>query len=155
MLSSSTLIPLLIGLAAALPSLTKRQSTTTTPYQIRGVEDPIFHLYLQGLAGSPGTPVMGPEATGEFFIIDETIQSQNTSLYLNIGTSATSYLPLTLDATANTTVWGLEGDTIITEQSSSYGRRMHSFLLSLALTPEHFLEDSGRRIGYDKSDRFH
>lgn len=66
---------------------------------------------------------MGPEATGEYFAIGSTIQSQNTSLYLNIGTSAASYLPLTFDATANTTAWGLEGDTIITEQSSSYGRR--------------------------------
>jgi hypothetical protein len=101
-------------------SITERQ---TKPYQIRGVQDPIYHLYLQGLPSAPGTPAMGPEATGEYFVISSTIQSQNTSLYLNIGTSTASYLPLTFDVMANTTAWGLEGDTIITEQSSSYGRR--------------------------------
>jgi hypothetical protein len=123
-----SLLPLLfcLGLTTGLPSLNPRQ-TSTTPYQIRGVEDPIFHLYLQSLPSDAGTPVMGPEATGEFFIINESIQSQNSSLYLNIGTSTASYLPLTLDATSNTTAWGLEGDTIITTQTSSYGRRMLYF----------------------------
>jgi hypothetical protein len=125
MLSSSPLILLsfsALGVAHPSPPLTSHQSTTTA-YQIRGVDDPIFHLYLQGLPGAPGTPVMGPEATGEYFTIDSTIQSQTTSLYLNIGTNTASYLPLTFDATPNTTAWGLEGDTIITETSSSYGRR--------------------------------
>jgi hypothetical protein len=44
-------------------------------------------------------------------------------MYLNIGTSTTSYLPLSFNSTASTTAWGLEGDTIITESTSSYGRR--------------------------------
>lgn len=116
---------ILLSLTTAIPSpspaLTPRQ--TTKPYQIRGVSDPIFHLYLQSRPSSPSTPVMGPEATGEFFTIGSTIQSQNSSLFLNIGTGTASYLPLSLDATANTTAWGLEGDTIITEGTSSYGRR--------------------------------
>jgi hypothetical protein len=67
--------------------------------------------------------VMGPVATSEYFVIGDTIQSTNTSMYLNIGTSTTSYLPLSFNSTASTTAWGLEGDTIITESTSSYGRR--------------------------------
>lgn len=119
---SSLLLLSLATLGAAHPAtpVTERQ---TSVYQIRGVVSPIFHLYLQGQPGAAGTPVMGPEATGEFFAVGSTIQSQNTSLYLNIGTNTASYLPLTFDATARTTAWGLEGDTIITKQSSSYGRR--------------------------------
>jgi hypothetical protein len=66
---------------------------------------------------------MGPEASGEYFLIDSTIQSVNTSLFLNIGTSSTSYLQLFFHATANTTAWGLDGDTIVTESTSTYGRR--------------------------------
>ncbi|KFX93677.1 hypothetical protein V490_04746 [Pseudogymnoascus sp. VKM F-3557] len=110
--------------AAAVPldiagDIVERQ---TKPYQIRGVQDPIFHLYLQSLPGD-GSPVMGPEATSEYFTIGDTIQSSNTSLYLNIGEASTSYLPLSFDATATTTAWGLEGDTIITTNGSPYGRR--------------------------------
>lgn len=110
--------------AAAVPldvsnDIAERQ---TKPYQIRGVQDPIYHLYLQSLPGD-GTPVMGPEAMSEYFTIGNTIQSTNTSLYLNIGEASTSYLPLTFDATATTTAWGLEGDTIITTNGSPYGRR--------------------------------
>jgi len=66
---------------------------------------------------------MGPEAAGELFTIGSTIKSQTTNLYLNIGTGSSSYLPLSLDATATTTAWGLEGDTIITANGSKYGRR--------------------------------
>lgn len=66
---------------------------------------------------------MGPEAASEYFVIGDTIQSTNTSMYLNIGESTTSYLPLSFGATANTTAWGLEGDTIITTTGSTYGRR--------------------------------
>ncbi|OBT98597.2 hypothetical protein VE01_03597 [Pseudogymnoascus verrucosus] len=112
--------------AAAVPldvsnDIAERQ---TKPYQIRGVQDPIYHLYLQSLPGD-GTPVMGPEATSEYFTIGNTIQSTNTSLYLNIGEASTSYLPLTFDATATTTAWGLEGDTIITTNGSPYGRQLN------------------------------
>jgi hypothetical protein len=67
--------------------------------------------------------VLGPAATSEYFNIAGSIQSTNTSLYLNIGSDSTSYKTLTFDKTASTTGWGLEGDTIITTQTSSYGRR--------------------------------
>jgi hypothetical protein len=52
-------------------------------------------------------------------------------MYLNIGTSSTSYLPLYFNSTASTTAWGLEGDTIITESGSSYGRQLN-FLVCAA-----------------------
>lgn len=116
-----SLVALAVGVPLDSPNdIAKRQ---TTSYQIRGVQDPIYHLYLQSLPGNASTPVMGPEATSEYFTIGETIQSTNTSLYLNIGEASTSYLPLSLDTTATTTAWGLEGDTIITTTGSSYGRR--------------------------------
>ncbi|TAQ83829.1 hypothetical protein B7494_g7847 [Chlorociboria aeruginascens] len=135
----SILLLTLVSLTISLPTdLTHRQ---TKPYQIRGVSDPIYHLYLQSLPGnrqSPpliiphsilttpeSTPVLGPESTSEYYTISDTIQSTNTSLYLNIGNSTTSYLPLTLDTTASTTAWGLEGDTIITTTGSSYGRQLN------------------------------
>lgn len=67
--------------------------------------------------------VLGPAATSEYFNIAGSIQSTNSSLYINIGGDSTSYKTLTFDKTATTTGWGLEGDTIITTQTSSYGRR--------------------------------
>lgn len=67
--------------------------------------------------------VLGPEASSEYFNIDGSIQSTNTSMYLNIGDDSTSYKTLTFEESSSTTAWGLEGDTIITTQSSSYGRR--------------------------------
>jgi hypothetical protein len=116
------LLPLL-ALASALPTTTV-QEAASKPYQLRGVQAPIFHLYLQSLPSDKGTPVMGPEASSEYFNIGSTIQSLNSSLYLNIGpSSGKSYLPLSLDKTSNTTAWGLEGDTVITTTASSYGRR--------------------------------
>jgi len=118
----SLLFVSLAAFASAFPT-TEVVPRATKPYQIRGVEDPIYHLYLQGLPTNKSVPVMGPEASGEFFVIGNTIQSSNTSLYLNIGTSSTSYLPLSFGTTGTTTAWGLEGDTIITETSSTYGRR--------------------------------
>jgi hypothetical protein len=67
---------------------------------------------------------MGPEASSEYFVIGSTIQSLNSSLFLNIGPgTGKSYLPLSLDSVSNTTAWGLEGDTVITTTASSYGRR--------------------------------
>ena len=47
----------------------------------------------------------------------------NTSQYINIVPASTSYKPLALAATSNTTAWGLEGDTLITTTGSSFGRR--------------------------------
>jgi hypothetical protein len=69
------------------------------------------------------TPVLGPESRAEAFNIGGTIQSTNSSLYLNIVSASTSYKPITFSATSETTAWGLEGDTIITVQGSSFGRR--------------------------------
>jgi hypothetical protein len=70
---------------------------------------------------------MGPEATSEYFVISSTIQSTNSSLYLNIGTGSALYLPLSFDPTSTTTAWALEGDTTITANGSKYGRRKLAF----------------------------
>ena len=72
-------------------------------------------------------PVLGPETSGEDFTIGSTIQSKQTSQYLNIVAASTSYKPLIFEKTASTTAWGLEGDTIITVTGSSYGRRECAF----------------------------
>lgn len=122
MFSLQILVLSLAGLASAFPT-TEVAPRQTKSYQIRGVQDPIFHLYLQGLPSNKSIPVMGPEATSEYFVIGSTIQSTNSSLYLNLGNSSTSYLPLSFDTTSTTTAWGLEGDTIITADGSKYGRR--------------------------------
>ncbi|TVY33200.1 hypothetical protein LSUB1_G007174 [Lachnellula subtilissima] len=102
-------------------------SLALKPYQIRGVEDPIYHLYLQALPSSPSTAVMGPEASSEYFNISDTIQSTNTSMLLNIGDGGggVSYLPLSFNATSGVGPWGLEGDTIITTEGSIYGRELN------------------------------
>lgn len=73
--------------------------------------------------GTESIAVMGPEATSEYFNISGSIQSTNSSLFLNIGSDSTSYKTLTLGTTATMSAWALEGDTIITAQTSSYGRR--------------------------------
>lgn len=96
---------------------------------------------------------MGPEASSEFFNINgsskslekaqsvvcttrkpadkTTVQSANTSLYLNVGSDSTSYKTLTFGTAASTSAWALEGDTIITAQSSTWGRREFSDLAEL------------------------
>ena len=63
-----------------------------------------------------GQPVLGPEASSGYFDISGgTISLTGSSLFLNVDTNAvTSYKPLTFNATATTTDWALEGDTIIT-----------------------------------------
>ncbi|KAI0081241.1 hypothetical protein K474DRAFT_1688730 [Panus rudis PR-1116 ss-1] len=92
-------------------------STAATPTgsQIRAVQDPVFHLYLQNHGGKP---VLGPESTSGYFTISGTITLNNpdrSKLYLNAQESAsTPYKPLSLDASPVTNDWGLEGDTIIT-----------------------------------------
>lgn len=78
-------------------------------------------------------PVLGPEASAETYLIDSTIQSTNTSAYLNINDADTSYKLLSLGETSNTTAWGLEGDTIVTTEGSVYGRRELRFVLSSEL----------------------
>jgi len=104
---------------------------------VRGVQAPIYHLYLQSLPSNKSIPVMGPEATGEFFTIGSTIKSQNSTMFLNIGTGSSSYLPLNFATTATTTAWGLEGDTIITANGSKYGRRENIFNWMMSLSNWH------------------
>lgn len=62
--------------------------------------------------------MLGPEASSGRFTIGGTITLNNadgSKLYLNANTAAsTSYQLLSLDKTATTTDWALEGDTIIT-----------------------------------------
>ncbi|CAK7232669.1 hypothetical protein SBRCBS47491_008350 [Sporothrix bragantina] len=95
------------------------------PEQIRSDQDPVFHFYLQAHPKNASQVVLGPVGTSEYFNIGGTIQSTNTSRYLNIGGDSTSYKTLTFDTTSSTTAWQLEGDTIITSTSSSYGRQLN------------------------------
>ncbi|KAI5795175.1 hypothetical protein EDC01DRAFT_787967 [Geopyxis carbonaria] len=107
------------ALAAPAADLAKRAG----PYKIRGVSSPVYHLYLQ--ANSSGAPILGAEATGADFTISGTIQDTASKKYLNVGTATTSYKPVTFDTAATTTAWGLEGDTIITTQASTWGRQLN------------------------------
>ncbi|KAF2689556.1 hypothetical protein K458DRAFT_291310 [Lentithecium fluviatile CBS 122367] len=100
-------------------------ATAATVGKIRGVRDPIYHLYLQANPKNASIPVLGPESAADEFTIGGTIQSKKTSAFLNIQTASTSYKPLVWGKTGETTAWGLEGDTIITVQSSSYGRQLN------------------------------
>ncbi|KAF8859662.1 hypothetical protein BDZ45DRAFT_589609, partial [Acephala macrosclerotiorum] len=95
--------------------------------QLRSVQAPIFHLYLQSLPTSKSTPVMGPESSSEYFNLGSTIQSLNSNMYLNIGNKVDgkSYLPLSFRTTSNTTAWALEGDTVITSTGSTDGRQLN------------------------------
>ena len=62
--------------------------------------------------------MLGPESSSGYFTIGTTITLNNadgTKSFLNVDTSSSaSYKALTLDKTATTTDWHLEGDTIIT-----------------------------------------
>lgn len=124
-----SLIPIL-PLTTALPSPSS-STPALKPYQLRGVASPIFHLYLQPLPSNKSVPVMGPEASSEYYNLGATIQSTNTSMYLNIGTSpdGKSYLPLSFGAQSTGSPWALEGDTIITATDSVYKRREFCGLL--------------------------
>ncbi|KAI1174564.1 hypothetical protein F4777DRAFT_553593 [Nemania sp. FL0916] len=97
------------------------------PEQIRGVSSPIFHYYLQAYPQNKTIPVMGAEASSEYFnIANGAIQSANSSAYLVVGSDSTSYKTLTLSPTAGTAPgWALEGDTIITGQTSAWGRQLN------------------------------
>lgn len=146
MLSFAAQVLLIVSGALAVP--VENAGNSATVGKIRGVRDPIYHLYLQANSknGMPpliyqpsslyfssslplthiaSIPVLGPETAADEFTIGGTIQSKKTSLYLNIATTSTSYKPLVWGTTGDTTAWGLEGDTIITVQGSSYGRRKH------------------------------
>ncbi|KAI1205052.1 uncharacterized protein F4807DRAFT_294110 [Annulohypoxylon truncatum] len=102
------------------------------PEQIRAVSSPIFHYYLQTYPEDPTIPVMGPEASSEYFEIGSTIQNANTSAYLNIGDDATSYKTLTFADASSTDAWALEGDTIITATGSSFGRQLNFLVCQLS-----------------------
>ncbi|KAJ8468915.1 hypothetical protein ONZ45_g17069 [Pleurotus djamor] len=85
-----------------------------TGSQIRTVENPVYHFYLQN---NGGVPALGPESSSGYFTLGSSISLNNadgSNLFLNINQTSTSYKPLTLGTTATTTNWGLEGDTIIT-----------------------------------------
>ncbi|KAF2847706.1 hypothetical protein T440DRAFT_402685 [Plenodomus tracheiphilus IPT5] len=114
-----TAVLLQSALAVAVPLQPEAVAATTG--KIRGVRDPIYHLYLQANSKN----VLGPESAADDFIIGGTIQSKKTGQYLNIQTASTSYKPLGWGATADTAAWGLDGDTIITVQGSSYGRQLN------------------------------
>ncbi|KAJ1302678.1 hypothetical protein OPQ81_002994 [Rhizoctonia solani] len=108
-------------------------AASATGTQIRAVQDPVYHLYLQD---SGGVPVLASESTSGRFIINGSIAliSGSTNLYLNINASTTSYKPLTFGATASTINWGLEGDTIITTNASPYGRQLNFLACTTSTT---------------------
>ncbi|KAJ3044684.1 hypothetical protein HDV00_001088 [Rhizophlyctis rosea] len=94
-----------------------------TGVQIRAVQDPVFHLYLQN---SGGKAVLGSESTGGRYIIaNGKIQTVGSGLYLNYENTTNGYKALTFDATSTSTGWGLEGDTIITTNGSPLGRQLN------------------------------
>ncbi|CAN9146902.1 unnamed protein product [Alternaria alternata] len=123
MLSFVAQVLLIVSGALAVP--VENAGNSATVGKIRGVRDPIYHLYLQANSKNASIPVLGPETAADEFTIGGTIQSKKTSLYLNIATTSTSYKPLVWGTTGDTTAWGLEGDTIITVQGSSYGRQLN------------------------------
>ncbi|KAK2729593.1 hypothetical protein CKAH01_02567 [Colletotrichum kahawae] len=85
------------------------------------------------IRGDKTVPVLGPEASAESFNIAGSIRSANSSSYLNIGSDTTSYKSLKFSNASETTAWGLEGDTIITTQGSTWGRRELALVLSSSL----------------------
>ncbi|KDN71814.1 hypothetical protein CSUB01_04215 [Colletotrichum sublineola] len=119
----------LVLLSAALVSLAG--TSLAKPELIRSVSSPIYHLYLQSYPMDTSIPVLGPEASAEYFNIAGTIQSANSSLYLGIKSDMTSYKSL-LFGKDSIDAWGLEGDTIMTKQGSSWGRQLN-FLASESL----------------------
>ncbi|KAI0010534.1 hypothetical protein F4779DRAFT_616503 [Xylariaceae sp. FL0662B] len=103
------------------------------PEQIRAVQAPIFHYYLQAYPDDPSIPVMGPEASAESFEIGGSIQSANSSAFLNIDDDGegASYKTLTFAEASATDAWALEGDTIITSTASAYGRQLNFLVCQL------------------------
>ncbi|KAK3381289.1 hypothetical protein B0H63DRAFT_450646 [Podospora didyma] len=100
------MLGLLAMLLAAAPMLLS--TADAKPERIRSDQSPTFHYTLQTYPKNSNT-----------------IQSTNTSLFMNIAASeSTSYKTVTFDKTATTTAWGLEGDTIITTRSSGFGRQL-------------------------------
>ncbi|KAH7338865.1 hypothetical protein B0J17DRAFT_393438 [Rhizoctonia solani] len=112
---------------------TTSSAASATGTQIRAVQDPVYHLYLQNAGG---IPVLASESTSGRFVINGSIAliSGSTNLYLNINASNASYKPLTFDPTASTVNWGLEGDTIITTNASPYGRQLNFLACTTSTT---------------------
>ncbi|PPQ67282.1 hypothetical protein CVT25_005866 [Psilocybe cyanescens] len=114
-ISTTTKSTTTIGGGTTTTATTTATGAAPTGSQIRSVQAPVYHFYLQN---SGGVAVLGPEASAALFTISGTIslnQAGGSKLYLNLDNSGTaSYKTLTFDATATTTNWGLEGDTIIT-----------------------------------------
>lgn len=71
--------------------------------------------------------MLAAESTAGSFVISGSISlvSSSPTLYLNVLSATTSYKPLAFNTTATTTKWGLEGDTIITTNSSPWGRQLN------------------------------
>ncbi|CEL56069.1 hypothetical protein RSOLAG1IB_07522 [Rhizoctonia solani AG-1 IB] len=132
------------GAAQTPPTISTSTTQASTPTatssapsasgtQIRAVQDPVYHLYLQN---SGGTPVLASESTSGRFVINGSIAlvSGSSKLYLNINASTTSYKSLTFGSTASTLNWGLEGDTIITTNASPYGRQLNFLACTTSAT---------------------
>lgn len=66
------------------------------------------HVKLTAILRAAEIPVMGPEASSEYFNIGGWLQSMNTSLFLNIGNDQTSYKTLTFAEATVTDAWALE-----------------------------------------------
>lgn len=138
----------LLAAASALLSLASAAPTVAAGEKLRGVTDPIFHLYLQVGEGTFSSSCLGrndyfascikslilenidgtsavvaAEATAGEFTISESVQETTSSKYLNIQEADTSFKPLAFGAKENFSGWGLEGDTLITTEASEYGRR--------------------------------
>jgi hypothetical protein len=62
-LHSLLLLPTIF--AAPLSPSPSSTAATATIGKIRGVRDPIYHLYLQASSKSASTPVLGPEGSGD------------------------------------------------------------------------------------------
>ncbi|GAW27288.1 hypothetical protein SAMD00023353_10100150 [Rosellinia necatrix] len=87
-------------------------------------------------------PVMGPEASSEYFNIGGgAIQSANSSAYLTVGSDGTSsYKTLRFSSSPGAgggggtapPGWALEGDTIITGTGSAWGRQLNFLVCRVA-----------------------
>lgn len=93
---------------------------------------------------------MGPESSSEYFDVNGTIESVNTTRYLNIGSDTTSYKTVTFGNSSSTTAWALEGDTIITSAGSTWGRRKFP-TVGYSSLPLARLEENAALTGHDRA----
>ncbi|KAG8864855.1 hypothetical protein FRB96_003441 [Tulasnella sp. 330] len=120
--TTSTPLSTITTATSSAPSSTI-SGTTATGQEIRADQDPVYHFYLQN---SGGAAVLGNETGDGIFNINGSIFDTTTGLYFNIAPSTGfSYLGLTFDETPTFTGWSLEGDTIITATTSTYGRQLN------------------------------